>query len=362
MSMVSALICGRPGARRCPVNCRAVGCGRNIPAWPKVSGDAVNAMECALLKYVATVRPWKCRSRGRSDGEALLELRPVPRRPSQWTTTPQSVDLITSQDGFTQYDLVSYDRRHNEANGHGNADDTAGFSGNCGVEGDESIPPEVIRLRKQRIKNYYFCELMLSNGHADVSGGRRIPPNSGRKQQSVHIRTTNLLAQLARAGRAPRHLPGFQEDDRFSDKPSFHLAKSFLARRCSLVRSGRVCRPVSVITIACLPPERKSHSGRWLYVPINGSREPITLHVSCGSPGLRRKVIDTSGESPRDILGNDARGSPFRNRRRRPTVGYGLLGILNLIPTTIVLRLTYVLRDPIMSNPRRCPFSVPPEP
>jgi glycogen operon protein len=76
----------------------------------------------------------------------------------------QTVNFIDCHDGFNLYDLVAYNARHNEANGHGNADGAAAnLSWNCGWEGDENAPPDVLQLRRQQIKN--FCTLlMLSNG------------------------------------------------------------------------------------------------------------------------------------------------------------------------------------------------------
>ncbi len=76
----------------------------------------------------------------------------------------QSVNYITSHDGFTLYDLVSYDRKRNWANGHENQDGTDdNFSWNCGHEGDESVPPAVLALRRKQVKNF-CCLLFLSNG------------------------------------------------------------------------------------------------------------------------------------------------------------------------------------------------------
>jgi len=75
----------------------------------------------------------------------------------------QSINYITSHDGFTLYDLVSYNRKHNEANGHNNEDGNHDFSWNCGWEGDEQAPEDVRQLRRQQVRNF-FCLLMLSNG------------------------------------------------------------------------------------------------------------------------------------------------------------------------------------------------------
>jgi isoamylase len=76
----------------------------------------------------------------------------------------QSVNYVTSHDGFTLYDLVSYDRKHNWQNGNNNQDGTdANYSWNCGQEGDEAISPAVRALRRQQVKNF-CCLLFLSNG------------------------------------------------------------------------------------------------------------------------------------------------------------------------------------------------------
>lgn len=76
----------------------------------------------------------------------------------------QTVNYIDCHDGFTLYDLVSYDQKHNWTNGHDNQDGMdANHSWNCGHEGDENAPAEVLALRRKQAKNF-FCLLMLSNG------------------------------------------------------------------------------------------------------------------------------------------------------------------------------------------------------
>ncbi|HKN76546.1 MAG TPA: alpha-amylase family glycosyl hydrolase [Candidatus Acidoferrum sp.] len=76
----------------------------------------------------------------------------------------QSVNYVTSHDGFTLYDLVSYDRKRNWQNGNNNQDGTdANYSWNCGQEGDEALPPAVRALRRKQVKNF-CCLLFLSNG------------------------------------------------------------------------------------------------------------------------------------------------------------------------------------------------------
>ncbi|MCX7805835.1 MAG: glycogen debranching protein GlgX [Planctomycetota bacterium] len=74
-----------------------------------------------------------------------------------------SVNFVTSHDGFTLNDLVSYSRKHNEENGEDNRDGLdENFSCNWGVEG-ETDDPEILRLRRRMIRNF-MAVLMLSQG------------------------------------------------------------------------------------------------------------------------------------------------------------------------------------------------------
>jgi glycogen operon protein len=81
-----------------------------------------------------------------------------------------SINFITCHDGFTLNDLVSYNRKHNEANlEHNNDGSNDNNSWNCGVEG-ESTDPALIALRKQLVKNA-FCLLFFSMGTPMMLGG-----------------------------------------------------------------------------------------------------------------------------------------------------------------------------------------------
>jgi len=83
----------------------------------------------------------------------------------------QSVNFLTAHDGFCLYDLVSYNQKHNEANGHNNRDGTDdNRSWNCGWEGDVGAPKEVLALRRRQVRNF-ICLLMLSNGTPMFSAG-----------------------------------------------------------------------------------------------------------------------------------------------------------------------------------------------
>src|ERR1700737_3822845 len=76
----------------------------------------------------------------------------------------QSVNYVTSHDGFTLYDLVSYDHKRNWQNGNNNQDGTdENYSWNCGQDGDEGVPSAIRALRRKQVKNF-CCLLLLSNG------------------------------------------------------------------------------------------------------------------------------------------------------------------------------------------------------
>jgi isoamylase len=74
-----------------------------------------------------------------------------------------SINYVTSHDGFTLHDLVSYARRHNEANGENNRDGLVeNYSANHGVEGDTE-DPEIAALRRRQVKNFLLT-LACSRG------------------------------------------------------------------------------------------------------------------------------------------------------------------------------------------------------
>ncbi|REE03769.1 glycogen debranching protein GlgX [Citricoccus muralis] len=101
--------------------------------------------------------------------------------------TPRaSVNFVTAHDGFTLRDLVSYNEKHNEANGEDNNDgESHNSSWNCGVEGD-SEDAEVLKLRAQQQRNY-LATLMISQGVPMISHGDEL----GRTQQG----NNNVYAQ-----------------------------------------------------------------------------------------------------------------------------------------------------------------------
>ncbi|MEA2691774.1 MAG: isoamylase, partial [Acidobacteriota bacterium] len=92
-----------------------------------------------------------------------------------------SVNFIAAHDGFTLNDLVSYDEKHNEANGEENRDgESHNRSWNCGVEGPTDAPdaPEVRALRHRQKRNL-LATLLLSQGIPMLLGGDEIGRTQG---------------------------------------------------------------------------------------------------------------------------------------------------------------------------------------
>jgi len=89
-----------------------------------------------------------------------------------------SVNFVTAHDGFTLRDLVSYDSKHNEANGEGGADgESHNRSWNCGAEGDTD-DKAILALRHRQQRNF-LATLLLSQGVTMLLGG----DESGRTQR-----------------------------------------------------------------------------------------------------------------------------------------------------------------------------------
>jgi glycogen operon protein len=81
-----------------------------------------------------------------------------------------SINFITAHDGFTLADLVSYNEKHNEANGEDNADgENNNLSWNCGAEGPTD-DPGILELRRRQTRNF-VATLLMSQGVPMLSGG-----------------------------------------------------------------------------------------------------------------------------------------------------------------------------------------------
>jgi glycogen operon protein len=198
----------------------------------------------------------------------------------------QSVNYITAHDGFCLYDLVAYNQKHNEANGHDNRDGaTNNLSWNCGWEGDDGTPSEVMALRRQQVKNF-FTLLMLANGTPMFCAGdeflnTQVGNNNPYNQDNE---TTWLDWSLLEKNRDIFRF--------FQHMIAFRKARPWIARsrywRADVHWYGAT-GPVDFAshTLAyCL------HGERDLYVMINSFWQPVVFHIQEGEDWTR--IVDTN--------------------------------------------------------------------
>jgi glycogen operon protein len=213
----------------------------------------------------------------------------------------QSVNFLTAHDGFCLYDLVAYDHKHNDPNGHNNTDGSDNnLSWNCGWEGDENAPVEVITLRRRQVKNF-FTLLMLANGtpmfcagdeFLNTQRGNNNPYNQDNettwldwdrlaKNQEVFRFFKGMIA-FRKSRRMLGRSRFWREDIRWygaGGNPDLSLDSRSLAWRLSGARFNEGD----------------------LYVMINTHHDSLRFHIQEGEASDWLCVADTSLTSPQDI-------------------------------------------------------------
>jgi glycogen operon protein len=136
--------------------------GNFPPGWAEWNGKYRDCVRDFWRGADQTLAEFAYRITGSSD---LYE--ETGRRPSA------SINFVTAHDGFTLRDLVSYEQKHNEANGEDNRDGTDdNRAWNCGVEGPTE-DPEVLDLRARQQRNF-LATLLLSQGVPMLVGGDEV--------------------------------------------------------------------------------------------------------------------------------------------------------------------------------------------
>jgi isoamylase len=271
-----------------------------------------------------------------------------------------SINFITCHDGFTLNDLVSYDHKHNEANGEENRDGSnENYSWNCGVEGD-SDDPEIIGLRRRQAKNL-VATLLLSQGVPMLLAGdeflRTQKGNNNawcqdndiswvdwelKDKNADFLRFVRELIALRKRRPALRRKRFFRGDFLKRRGGSTPLLAFPVAGPVRPGDAGLPCAPADGMELPKLEgladivwhgkePRKPDWSttsqaialaldGRFngreiepdyvadrdFYIAINGSREPVPFRIP-SSPTKRRwrRVVDTALASPLDIVGED---------------------------------------------------------
>jgi isoamylase len=213
----------------------------------------------------------------------------------------QSVNYITSHDGFTLYDLVSYNQRFNWANGHDNADGACDYSWNCGWEGEDGATTEVMRLRKQQVKNF-CCLLMLSAGTPMFRmGDEFLQTQCGNNNPYNQDNATTWLDWR----RLDEHRDVFRFFQRMTAFRKAHWSigrEHFWRESISWygVSHSVDMSPDSRSLAYCLHGTSLGDSD--LYVMINAWTETLRFGIHEGIPCQWQRVIDTAQTSPNDIV------------------------------------------------------------
>ncbi|WP_289067918.1 glycogen debranching protein GlgX [uncultured Bifidobacterium sp.] len=136
-------------------------------SWSEWNGRYRDCVRDFWRSQPSTLPEFASRLMGSSDLYQMNGRRPV-----------ASVNFITAHDGFTMNDLVSYNNKHNEANGEGNRDgESNNRSWNCGVEGPTNIR-DVNELRQRQMRNM-FATLLVSQGIPMICGGDEVMRTQG---------------------------------------------------------------------------------------------------------------------------------------------------------------------------------------
>jgi glycogen operon protein len=214
----------------------------------------------------------------------------------------QSVNFLTAHDGFCLYDLVAYDQKHNEANGHQNSDGTNDhLSWNCGWEGDANAPGEVLGLRRQQAKNLAAL-LLLSNGLPMFVAGDEFL-NTQRGNNNPYNQDNEItwldwarLEQNRDVFRFFKLMIAFRKTHPSIGRPTFWREDVKWFGQNGPVDLGAESRCLGYFL------DGNAVGDDDLYVMINGHGEDRTFTVQEGIRSVWRRAVDTGLPSPEDIV------------------------------------------------------------
>jgi isoamylase len=214
----------------------------------------------------------------------------------------QSVNFITSHDGFTLYDLVAYNQKRNWANGLGNKDGMPeNYSWNCGWEGEENVPPEVLKLRKQQIKNF-CCLLFVSNGTPMFRAGDEFMHTQAGNNNPYNQDNETAWIDWSRLQANPEIFRFFKLMIAFR-KAHPSLARSrFWREDVRWYGTGRDADLSYDSGSLSFVLHGASEQDNDIYVMINAYREDLTFQIQEGTTDEWRCVVDTGLGSPFDFL------------------------------------------------------------
>jgi glycogen operon protein len=236
----------------------------NFPGlWTEWNGQYRDTVRDYWRGEPATLNEFASRLTGSSD---LYEA--TGRRPSA------SINFVTAHDGFTLADLVSYNEKHNEANGEDNRDgESHNRSWNCGVEGPTG-DPDILELRGRQMRNI-LATLMVSQGTPMISHGDEIG-RTQRGNNNVYCQDSEIAWMDWSLGETNADLMTFARTVTALRKnhPVFRRRRFFDGK---LIRNGdEEIRDIAWLTTAGVPmtPEDWNSGFQSVAVFLNGDAIP----------------------------------------------------------------------------------------
>ena len=225
----------------------------------------------------------------------------------------QSINFVTCHDGFTLNDLVSYDRKHNEANGEDNRD---GFddnrSWNCGVEGPTD-DPAIETLRNRQVKNLLAIELLSAGTPMLLMGDEVRRTQLGNNNAYCHDGPIawfdwTLIERHRDVHRFVRELIVLRQTREVTTEPAAPTLRDLLERVSVEWHGVKVGQPDWSDHSHSVAMLLRSFHGRRLYYAIfNAYWQPLTFELPPAPAGQAwRRLIDTTLASPNDISPWDA--------------------------------------------------------
>jgi len=224
----------------------------------------------------------------------------------------QSVNFVTCHDGFTLNDLVSYNQKHNEANGEGNRDGSdSNLSWNHGVEGPSS-DPEIERLRERQIKNFFTFNL-ISMGVSMLLMGDEVRRtqlgnnNAYSQDNDLSWFDWSLVDKNAGLLRFVRMLIQFCMHEGLEEDPEGRSLNQVLRESQLYWHGVRLYQPDWRADSHSLALTAIHQGGqRMLHLLFNAYWEPLTFELPVLPPNVSwQRRIDTGLDTPEDICASD---------------------------------------------------------
>ena len=201
---------------------------------------------------------------------------------------PQSANInyITSHDGFTLMDLVSYDRKHNESNGENNTDgENFNNSWNCGEEG-ASRKKKVLQLRRQQLKNAFLL-LLLSQGTPLILAGDEFGNSQGGNNNPYCVDSEVSWVTWNNKGIAAELMEFVKEVIAFRKaKKILHMPKQLLAYD----------------SISCGFPDVSCHGNSAWYDTMESYNRHIGIMYCSQYANIENALKDTKNEDENELL------------------------------------------------------------